>query len=243
MSYWSDVYRPLNLRTASTSTIKLWQIAIRNFAEFRRCISPDLSDLNDTNLAAFASWRHQRVGAATVNRDLASLLALWRFASKRGDAQGWPSVQMCKEARRVPIAWTREEFDKLMAAARTASGTIAGIPAMWYWPALFLVAFDSGERIGAIMALEWQSVDLPSGWICFAAETRKGQRADSMVPIAPDTVEAVRRLKRRAGGYVFRGPIIQHIYGNAWASCSRPRGCRPIAGESFMRSGGQQPVT
>ncbi len=130
-----------------------------------------------------------------------------------------------------------------MAAARTASGTIAGIPAMWYWPALFLVAFDSGERIGAIMALEWQSVDLPSGWICFAAETRKGQRADSMVPIAPDTVEAVRRLKRRAGGYVFPWPYHPTYIWKRLGLLLEARGCRPIAGESFMRSGGQQPVT
>ena len=43
-----------------------------------------------------------------------------------------------------------------------------------WWAALLLVAWNSGERIGAIMALDWSCVDLESRWLRFNAEHRKG---------------------------------------------------------------------
>lgn len=203
--YFALKYRPLKLRTASENTLKLWVYAIRNFD--RHLSRPArLADLTDDNLSSFAEARLNQVSSASVNRDLASLLALWRFASRQGVASGWPHLDLCKEPRRVPVAWTQEEFNRLIACVTRLDGAVGEHPARLWWHALMLVAFDSGERIGALLGLRWECVDLSAGWITFQAETRKGAREDSIVCIAPDTAETL-RLIRRKSGLVFRWPM------------------------------------
>jgi integrase len=74
-----------------------------------------------------------------------------------------------------------------------------------FWLALFLVCWDTGERITPILALDWNAVDLRHRWIRFDASTRKGGRADNMLPIATDTAAALKKL-RPFDGRVFKWP-------------------------------------
>lgn len=189
------LYQPQQLRSASPATLKLWRVALRHFDRFlqRRARVPDLT--NET-LAAFAAWRLQKVQPATVNRDLASLLALWRWLHRRGRIDRWPDVQLEHEPRRAPQAWTREEFERLFSAAQQAPGNVGAAPASVYWPALLLVLFDSGERIGATLSLRWSDLDLAGRWVIFRAESRKGRDQDSCVRLASDTCDWLGRLPR-----------------------------------------------
>lgn len=82
-----------------------------------------------------------------------------------------------------------------MGAARSAPGIIGKIPAKDWWPALLLTLFDTAERIGAVMALCWPSVDLGRGWIIFDAMTRKGRTADNVKRIAGDTTKALKNIR------------------------------------------------
>jgi integrase len=75
-------------------------------------------------------------------------------------------------------------------------GRVGNIRACVWWPALLLVAWDSGERINAILNLKWSNVDTRRKWIRFEAEHRKGGRDDSSVQISADTVEALRKLSK-----------------------------------------------
>jgi len=203
-------YRLLKLRTASPPTFRAYHVALRWFDRF---LSRDamLSDLTDTTVTGLAYWRRQQgVSPASVNRDLNHLLALWRWCHRQRLVSQWPNVELEREYYRAPIAWTEEEFDRLLLAASQQRRTV---PRMHYsvgerWVALLLVCFDTGERIAAIRAVTWQDVDTTSRWIRFPAESRKGGRRDNTIRIHEDTAIALERLRPqrwRKSDQVFQG--------------------------------------
>lgn len=62
-----------------------------------------------------------------------------------------------------------------------------------WWKAFHLVAWDTGERISAIMALKW--VWLDGCWLSVPAEVRKGKRADITFKLGTDTLEALEAIR------------------------------------------------
>src|SRR5262245_41247757 len=95
---WETQYRVRQLRSASIKTIRLWQISLDLIDRFLQRPAT-LADLTDDTLSRFATWRRRGgdVTAATVNRDLASLLALWRWCHRMRMVELWPDVQLEKE--------------------------------------------------------------------------------------------------------------------------------------------------
>lgn len=207
LSELSEAYKLRNLRSATRASLRIWEISLRWFARFLDR-PPELQDLNETTVAKFCQWRRLSVSAATINRDLGTLLALWRWGHKIGYCSEWPQIELEKVPRRAPIAWTREEFSVLWNAAKDAPGRVGSIPARLWWPAMLLTMFDSGERIGALLGLTWADVDLRQCWVIFSAETRKGQTEDSVVRIHQDTAIALGKLPRGSG----RDPVFPWPY-------------------------------
>lgn len=208
-------YARHNLATASPNTLRLWRIAVDLFSRHLGR-SARIADLTDDTLAGFIGWRLESVTAATTNRDVASLLALWRWLHRCGEVTRWPMVRLVPEPRRTPQAWSRRDFCRLMAAARDAPGRVGDWPARDWWPALLLVLYDTGERIGAVLQLAWPQVDLDGRWVLFLAATRKGRREDKLSRIADDTAEVLAAI--RGDGLVFRWP---KDYGYLWACYGR----------------------
>lgn len=201
-----SMYQPRQLRSASPATLRLWKVALRHFDRFLKRPART-TDLNDNTVSRFAAWRLKTVSPATVNKDLASILALWRFLHRKSIVKNWPDVQLEKEPRRAPIAWTRDEFNRLFKTAKSFPGMVGQVPSRVWWPTLLLVLLDSAERISGVMSLRWTDVDLPSRWIVFRAETRKGRDADSTVRIAEDTAASLKALKQYgARPEVFKWP-------------------------------------
>lgn len=200
----SQRYALANLRSASSQSLRLWEIALR---WFDRCLGrpAELTDLNDESVARFILWRRKTVSAGTINRDLGTILALWRWCHRQRLVDVWPTIELEPVPARTPIAWTRREFNRLYHVAMTQRGDIGNVRADVWWPALLLVLYDTGERIGAVLRLVWNDVDLRGRWIRFPAENRKGRTRDSLARIAPDTVTHLRRL-RRSPGPVFPWP-------------------------------------
>lgn len=190
-----SIYRPRNLRSCSPSTLNLWRVSLRHFNTFLGR-SATIDDLTDDNLSQFATYRRADVAPATVNKDLASLLALWRYLHRRQIVTRYPDVSLEPEPFRVPIAFTEDEINRLLRSARRARGFVGEVLASSWFPALILVAFDTGERIGGLLGLRWTDVDLPGRWLIFRAEHRKGGRADKPSRIAEDTATALERLPR-----------------------------------------------
>lgn len=221
-----QTYRQHQLRSASPATLKLWAVALKHFDRFLKRPA-NIKDLNNNTVSRFAQWRLESVSAATVNKDLASILALWRFLHRQRLVKAYPQVTLEREPKRIPVAWSEKEFNQLFSTALRLSGSIGDVPECVWWPALLLVLIDSAERISAVMRLRWDDVDLSTQWIVFPAESRKGRTSDSAVAIADDTtakLAELRKLKKRPA--VFPWPMnrtyLWYRYGRLLESAGLP---------------------
>lgn len=198
-------YEPLALRSRRPNTKRLYRTTLRHFNLYLNRPAR-IRDLNDDTVSGFAAWRIGRgLAKRTVNKDLFNLLALWRWAHKKGYVKTWPDVALESPPVRVPVALTRDELAALMAAIRGELLPVGRQAGPAFWRALVLIIWDTGERIGAVMALTWDRVDLQAGWVRFVAEHRKGASEDNALPLATDTITALRAIRRNAGA-VFQWP-------------------------------------
>lgn len=203
-----DRYEPLALRSRRPNTKRLYRCTLRFFDEFLGR-SATTADLTDATVNAFAAHRlDSGLSKYSVNKDLFNLLAIWRWLHKKRVVKAWPDVEMERPPVRVPVALTRAE----LARVRQAIASEQSEPGPAFWLAVFLVIWDTAERISAVMALTWDRVDLDAGWVRFAAEDRKGATADNALPIDKETVAALKAIRRR-DGRVFRWPYCStYIY-------------------------------
>lgn len=188
-----DEYARLTL--IGERTARLYRITIRHFSR-TLLRHAEVDDFTEVNLARHAARRLQTGrAAATVAGDQCKLLALWRFAAKQGYIRQWPTMRPVKVPDRIPRAWTREELAKLLGSTSLAF-PVGLVNGQLWWTALFLVLWDTGERIEATLALDWANVDLEGGSVMMPAETRKGGRTDRLYRIASDTAAILARLPR-----------------------------------------------
>ncbi len=153
-------------------------------------------DFSDARMAKHTGRRlADGCARATVNAEVCKLLALWRFAAKHRYVEKWPTVKAPKMPERVALAWTQAELARVFAAVQLA-GPVGDVPGYQWWTALLSCLFDSGERITAMLALEWSGVDLEGGTLLLPAEVRKGQTCDRLYRIAADTAERLAVLPR-----------------------------------------------
>jgi len=203
--FYLSYFEPLRLRSRSDNTRRLYQTTLRSFTRFLGRI-PTMLDLTDDQVTRYLSWfRKLPRSPASVNKERSNLLALWRFAARKQFVAVWPDVDPEIEPKRIPQAWTQTQIFQLFASIDQEPGLIAGIPANQWWKALHLVGWDTGERIGALIRIEWPNVDLTNGWILCKAESRKGKREDKIYRIALDTIESLRAI-RRPFRHVFEWP-------------------------------------
>ncbi len=214
--FFEKEYRPRRLLSCSKCTLKVYNITIKFFSEFLGR-EAKLSDLSDTSVAAFAEQRMEVVSRATVKRDLDQLLALWRFAHTAGALRKGPLMRNISVPTPTPIALTREQLEAVWEAIQLHAFPVVvnvrpervTVPGKLWWSAIFLVCWDTGERIGAVLGLKECNLDLDGGWARFPAHDRKGGTADNLKSLADDTVEALRDLLdcyavRRADSGIFR---------------------------------------
>lgn len=118
----------------------------------------------------------------------------------------WPDVKPDVEPERVPRAWTVDQVARLLAACDAEPGELSGVPAGIWWRGLHLVAWDTGERIGAIRDLLWHHLDLYGRHVLVPAELRKGKRRDRLYKIAPDTVAVLSEMRSPPREKIFPWP-------------------------------------
>jgi integrase len=202
-SFYSECYSPQCLRSRSKDTKRLYLTSIANFGRFleRR---PVLADLNDATVNRYLDYFRQLPRSPyTTNKERSNLLAMWRFACRKGHLEEWPDVEAEPQPERIPQAWTDAEVFRIFAALAALKGDVAGLPASDWWRALLLVIWCSGERIGAVMQIQWASVDLSSAWLIVPAEHRKNRRADKLYKLSAEAVDALRAIRNPPRDLVF----------------------------------------
>ena len=193
---YDQFYRPIRLRTRSENTRRLYEFSMARFDEFlgRRAL---LTDFDETTVCRFLEWRRTSgVAASTVERDRYNLLALWRYGNRRKLIDTWPEIEPEVIPERAVMAWTETEVHKLLDACKLAEGKIGRRPASTWWQVLHMLAWDTGERIAALLGIRWDGVDLQGGSVVCRAETRKGGRQDRVYKLHPDTVAILRIMPR-----------------------------------------------
>lgn len=230
--FFETIYTPLKLRSRSKETIRLYRLSIKSFN--RTLDRPStLDDLTDINLA-----RHlQRLSingraAATINKDRAQILAIWRFACQRGYLSIWPNVPQEIEPQRTPTAWLPHELAAIEKAIKTEPGYIGFVKADVYWNALFLVILDTAERIGAIMQIEWSHWQ--GEWLTVPAELRKGKRRDRQYKLSPETIEALSRIKHDRAR-IFDWPLNKYFLWSKWGNILKRAGLSADRKSKFHR--------
>jgi len=198
-TYFDTIYRPLRLRGRSGNTTRLYGCLLRSFGRWLGR-TPELDDVGDELLLArYLEHRAESHSPYTVERERSGLVALARLANERRLIPAMPSVQPCVLPDRVPTAWSVEELDRLYAAAGRVTGHVGLVPAGDWWTLTIDVAFQSGERIGAIMAATVADYRRPT--VTYRAEVRKGGRRARVCPLTDDVCDRLdATLARRGSG-------------------------------------------
>lgn len=232
--FYRQQYEPLKLRSRSQRTRELYETTIRSLTRFLGRM-PTLLDFSDDQINRYLSWfRALPRQPASVNKERNNILAMWRYAARKRLVEAWPDVDPDQEPKRIPLAWTQPECLRLFASIDQEQGLIAGIPASTWWRALHFVGWDTGERIGALMGIEWSDVDLPGAWIVCRAETRKGKREDRIYRLASDTVEILRSI-RRPFTHIFEWPYHPNYLWSKYALILRRAGLPSDRRSKFHR--------
>jgi len=222
-------YQPKRLHGKSKNTVRLYEVCFRNMA---RTLGrdPTLADLTNENISAHMQrLLDEGRSKATANKERCQLVALWRYASRIRMIDGWPDVPKEQEPARVPMAWTREDIDKLLQACARTEGTIkdSSIPNWLWWTTLVRIMLDTGERVGAVTAARWSWIE--NGSILIPAEARKGAKRDKWFALSPQTMIYISQLRKlTAGDRVFYWPYCSTYLWNRYqrilASADLPTG-------------------
>lgn len=121
------------------------------------------------------------VSPATVNKHLRHLKAALQVAVEWGYLPKMPRFRMERTAWKLPRFVTGEHFAAIYTASEHARKPkdLPYPPADW-WRGLFVFAYMTGWRIGDMLALRREDVDLKEGYAITRAEDNKGNRDDKV---------------------------------------------------------------
>jgi integrase len=164
-----------------------------------------LAAITPDDVARFVAQR-QVAGAsgAYVAGNLRPLNGVLKLALRRGLITANPVVALLPEERpkvkkRKRRAWTPNEIKRLLAAARELGSRVGNI--FDYTP-IITVAIYTGLRLGELLGLRWQDVDLENGVIhvrhqlCRETRTLVAPKTDAGVRDVPIPAALVRYLRR-----------------------------------------------
>ena len=223
------------LKDLSDRTVELYGQTLDRFRDHLGH-EPTLDDLSDLVVARFLRARAQQgnhrkglLSPASVAKDSAHIRTVWNWCARKrmkranGELLEFPDYARPRVPRPRPVAYTVEELQTLINAARHRKGYIVeGVPAAWYWPTKIMAMFQSGERIGAILAIRWSEVDLERCSLTFLAATRKGHRETITRAISPELARMLGLMKRPPDSLVWpwlEGRKMMSAYGSLKVLC------------------------
>jgi integrase len=198
-------YESKVMEGASASTAKETRMALNRFEKLVkpvRLVGID-SKLIDTYIARRRKQKGrtrageetaQKISVATVNKELRHIKLVLNRAVKWGYLPKLPDFEMQREPVKLkrfvePNTFTAI-YDNCNAVERP--GDLPFEPAVW-WEGMLLFAYCTGWRIGEILALRREDLNLDAGRAITRHSDNKGNRDDA-VPLAGPVVEHLRRL-------------------------------------------------
>ena len=217
-------YRRYRLRCASPSTLLQFRVNLKHFDEYLGHEATLVDLTNEEVAGCMAHLVETGRAVPTANKFRTNILSVWLLLCRRGELKTWPDVDKMREPQRCPRAWTKRELERLFAECLRVRGFVVGVPAAQWWHTLHLAAWDSGERISALLATRWEAVDLPGRWLFVPAESRKGKTADRIYRLHRETVAALRAVREPARELVWPWPLHRSSLWNHYARILRAAG-------------------
>lgn len=180
-------------------------------ARFHRWLrrSPRTSDLVAARLNAWLeSLLADSLSRSTVKGYRGAMLCLWRFAYETGALKLPPArVRPVKVPRRLPTAWTVAEVNRLLAACALVAGGFRFHDLTYrdYLRALVLVAWDTGLRLGDLLAL--RSHQLSATGVLAIVQHKTGMAL--LCQLRTETMAAVTKLPPDMFGIIGRGRVFE----------------------------------
>jgi len=175
-----------------------------------------VDDLDDLVIAKFLRWRAVTpqctrgvISPASLAKDSAHIRTLWNWCARKrmkrsdGELLEFPDYKRPVVPKPRPVAYTHDELQRLLLAARHRKGYLGDVSAPWYWQTKIMAMFQTGERIGAVLAIRWAEVDLERRTLTFLAATRKGHRETITRAISAELASLMAREQRAADRLVW----------------------------------------
>jgi integrase len=142
-----------------------------------------------------------------------------------------PEFEFLREPGKLPTYVTPEDFVAIYDNCDQAQwpDVQCCVPADW-WKALLLTAYMTGWRIGSLMALRWEDVDLERCTALSRAADNKGKR-DQKIPLHPLVVEHIAKLKGFAP-HVFNHPYDRRRLYKDFYAIQDAAGVKPEGGKA-----------
>lgn len=210
--FYAAAYRPLRLRGRTANTDRLYQCLLRATAKVlgRPMLVADLTDLT---VSAYLDLRRRGqpgvrpVSAHSVERERNQLCAMAKLARSMGLLERELTVTPEVIPRRIPEAWSEDQMQALFSACLETTGLVcASIPiqAGLWWAALVGTIYDSGERVGAVLASLRDDYHRPH--LLIRAEARKGRKQDKLFQLSQSTCDLIDEIALQGEPRIFPWP-------------------------------------
>ncbi|MCE9546395.1 MAG: tyrosine-type recombinase/integrase [Planctomycetia bacterium] len=191
-AFW-QVFYPRALALRAEKTAKAYRITIDQLGEYLGRPAM-LGDLDDETVIGWMGSLRDKLAPQTINARRDKLLALWRFLARKRFVEEFPDVPKLDEPAPQPMAWTMEQLAGLLDACLAYEGQpFAGVQAAGWWHSFHLVAYDTGERLGALLQLRWDWLD--GADLLVPAHARKGRQKPMLYRLDVGTLAALDAIR------------------------------------------------
>ena len=195
-----EVYFPRRLKIRCEQTRRHYRYSLNAFADYLGR-EPELTDLNEDCVTlwvgAMLTRGENKEDPRSVSTSLSyvtRVITLWRFLFHKRIAESYPLIELPSAPEPMPLALSEGELCKLFEAAQCRPGFVCGIPARYYWPALFGFVFNTSERKGGTMATLREWVNLDNRVAVVPANVRKGKRKTATYPLWEEVCWLLNRI-------------------------------------------------
>lgn len=203
---WIEFQEEYREKILSGLAPKTLAAAIDSLDHFRRIAGPSrVQAINTAMIDGFVAKRRyesgQKLGSvvspATINKDLRHIKAALRVAREWDYLPEVPKIRMVKEPKKLPSYVIPEHFNLIYGTACgltkiPASPGQSYSPSDW-WRALVVTAYMTGLRVGEILAVRREDLDLEKGELITRWEDNKADR-EEVVPLHAVVIDHLRAV-------------------------------------------------
>jgi integrase len=184
--------------------VRTSESVIDSLDTFERIVGPKLvSAITTSTIDGFIAKRRNepgkkegaKIAPASVNKDLRHVKAALAVAAEWNLIPALPKFRMEKEPGKLVRYVTGEHFTAMYQACPLAKMP-DGIPTMTaadWWRGLLIFGYMTGWRIGDMLALRREDVNLDDGTALSLAKHNKGKR-DELIKLHPVVVDHLRKM-------------------------------------------------